>query len=243
MMSSLLLCFLTLGIFSDPDPTLHDLPDGVVKISTQVIVELDKTHIRYDVGFNPKTLNQLYEKYVQNGKKDLSPGEKLKAFRQAFRKNVLKSLKLKAGDQAVQANDEVLAEPDEISKHVQARFHLEFDLPIRKETRIEILDSSFQSFGRICNSGFKTAGTVAVKESSTRAIPIRSKPTEKEAEEAEPFVISGTVFKLAVSIGDDSSSGAMAPVFVLALALGSAFATGFSLVPSDGGEDDHEDHH
>ena len=66
---------------------------------------------------------------------------------------------------------------------------------------------------------------------------------QKEAEEAEPFVISGTVFKLAVSIGDDSSSGAMAPVFVLALALGSAFATGFSLVPSDGGEDDHEDHH
>ena len=240
-MTSVLLSLSFLGFLTDPTP--HDLPDGVVKVATQVIVEADKTNIRYDIGFNPTTLDQLLKEYAPEAKLDGTTAEKTEAFRKAIKEKIAESFKLKVDDGEVKMM-EVLMEDDEVSKHVQVRLNLIYEILVKKEVKIEIHDSSFGNQARVWTAGFKSEIPIAVKESSTKAIPIRSKPEEKEAEDVEPFVIKGTVVKLNISVDTSSDSEfSVMPFFVLALALGGAGATGIMLVPNGAGDDDHDDHH
>ena len=171
------------------------MPDGLVKVSTQVIVEQKRIRIQYDVGFNPRTLDQLVKEFSPETRRDSRYAGKVSAFRKTFKAKILESLTVKVNNRFVKA-DQVLVEPDEIAKHVQARFKLSFDVPVTRETRIQVADVSFQNQARTCHAGFKAAGSIAVKTSSTRAIPIRSKPIEKKANQKDPFVITGTVVNL-----------------------------------------------
>ena len=51
--------FLLSLVGDDPNAKLHDLKDGTVKIATQVTVDSEHTTIKYDLGFNPVTLDTL----------------------------------------------------------------------------------------------------------------------------------------------------------------------------------------
>lgn len=220
--------------------TPHELPDGVVKISTQVIVQADATTVTYDVGVNPNTLALLLKEIKIKLPDDATMKAKLDAFKKAFKPILEKSLVVKANGHAVQVT-EILYEPDEIAKHVQARFKLTYEIPIKKETKLEFEDSNFKNHDRIWNAGFKSAIPVAVKESSTKAIPIRSRPQEKSADNSAPFVVTGTVVKLDIAV-EPEESVSLAPFFVAAFALGGAALSGLLMVPGDP-DDGHDDHH
>jgi hypothetical protein len=173
----------------------HDLPDGVVKVSTQVVVGVNQTRVQYDVGFNPQTLDQLVEEMCPGTRADSGYKEKLAAFRKAFKSQVLKSLTVKVDNRLIEIQP-VRVEPHEVAKHVQARFSLSWEIPISDTTRIKVTDISFQKQTCLYSAGFKAADSIAVKESSTKAIPIRSQPVTKKANRRDPFVITGTVVDL-----------------------------------------------
>lgn len=238
-MASVFLSLSILGLVVAPAP--HDLPDGSVKVATQVIVQADSTSIRYDVGFNPTTLDQLLEAYDVKPKDGATAAEKTSAFRKAFKEKIAESIKLKVDDHDVKIQ-EVTVDDNEVSKHVQARFNLKFEVLVKKEAKLEIHDTSFNGMARTWNAGLKAALPIAVKESSVRAIPLRSKAEQRSAEEAEPFVISGTVMKLSIDVESEEKTS-MAPLFVLAFSLGGAGMVGLLLVPNEEGGDDHHDHH
>lgn len=238
-MTAVLLSLSILGVFADP--TLHDLPDGVVKVATQVVVNADRTDIRYDVGFNPKTLDQLLKDMAPDMSPDATPTQKTDALRSALKEKIADTLKVKVDGHDVEA-EEVTFDQDEVSKHVQIRLYLKYEVLVKQETKLEITDGGFSNVGRIWNSGFKATLPVAIKECSTKAIPQRTKATEKAAGESEPFVISGTVVKLRIDT-ETKSSVSMAPLFVLFFALGGAGMVGLLLVPNESGADAHDDHH
>lgn len=238
-MVSALLIFSFLGFANQPAP--HDLPDGCVKVATQVLVQADQTQIRYDIGFNPTTLDQLLKVYSPDFKSDASLAEKVEAFRVGFKEKIGTSLQVKLGDKVVKP-EEIIYEPEEVAKHVQVRFTLNYEILVKEESKIEISDTCLQESSRIWNAGFKAAKPIAVKDCSTRAIPLRSKTVEKAAGESEPFMISGTVVPLIIDVPSEPTAS-MAPLFVLFFALGGAGMVGILLVPNQGGDDHHDDHH
>lgn len=237
-MATFLLCLSVLSLANDP--VVHDLPDGTVKIGTQVLVEWDRTHVTYDVGFNPTTLDQLLKEMDPDANLEGTAKEKTDAFRKAFKEIISKTLQIKADGHLVEF-EELIVEPDEISKHVQARFKMTYEIPVKKQATIVVSDSGFKNQTRIFHSGFKTAGTIAVKESSTKAILIRSTPIERTAADEAPFEISGTVVKLAINIDSDEKSPTLTPFLIVLIALGGAGAVGIMLVPND--DTGHDDHH
>lgn len=237
--------FLLSFVGDEPNPKLHDLKDGTVKIATQVTVEEKHTTVKYDVGFNPVTLDQLLKEMKIEAADDDKREAKVEKLRTELSKKIASTLKVEIDGHEANAV-EVKTEPNEISKHVQISISLVFDNPEADRFEVKVTDTGFQKQSQIYSSGFKAKGAdLAVLESSTEAITIRSKPTEKPADESTPFVIIGKIKSLkSESITVDEESASITPLIVVAFALGAAGIVGLLLVPNDlSSSSDHDDHH
>ncbi len=237
--------FLLSLVGDDPNAKLHDLKDGTVKIATQVTVDSEHTTIKYDVGFNPVTLDTLLSEMKIDAGDDAKYKDKVEKLRAELSKKVSSTMKVEIDGHESKAV-EIKTEPDELSKHVQISISLSFDTPKTNSFEIKVTDVGFQNQSQIYTSGLKTKGAdLAVVESSTEAITIRSRPTEKPANEMVPFVIIGRIKSLksdTASHSEDSTN--FTPLIVVAFALGAAGIVGLLLVPNDlSSSSDHGEHH
>ena len=182
---------LLLNLFSATLVAAHDLPIGTVKITNQVIVQADVTLIQYDVGFHPTTLIMIL-KELGHLKTSSDYQDNLKIFRKWIKKRIQKTVMMTMDKKVVLAS-KITVEPMEIAKHIQTRLTLSY--PTARKTRVafDISDSSFVGLTRLYGSGFKTKGPIALMESSTKAIPIRSPTSTKPPQDSQPFTIVGEI--------------------------------------------------
>lgn len=240
-------CLFLLSLMGDdPNAKLHDLKDGTVKIATQVTVDSEHTTIKYDLGFNPVTLDTLLTEMKIDVGDDAKYKDKVEKLRSELSKKISSTLKIEIDEEEAKAV-KIKTEPDELSKHVQISISLIFDTPQTTSFDVKVTDAGFQNQSQIYTSGFKTKSPdLAVVESSTEAITLRSKPTEKTAEEMRPFVITGRIkwLKSDATSSHSEETATFTPLIVVAFSLGAAGIAGLLLVPNDlASSSDHGEHH
>ncbi len=154
----------------------HELEDGQVKRSNEVIVRNDRLFVKYTLGANDKTLGELYTK-ITGKEPNADVKTLLSEFENEIAAHVAGNLSISWSDQKVTADSKSVRQTD---KHHE-RFVVELEFPLEESPTFAVLkisDAGFEDFEGDLRLAFRTRGNTLMIRSNVAAVIARAKPVD-----------------------------------------------------------------
>ena len=161
----------------------HVLPDGVVERSVQVTVYPDRLEIRYQVGFNPKTLARQLQQLAPHSPVPDDPNEALARYRELVLPRLAQRLNVRVDGQ----QREVLPiEARRIFRHhaqLECVLHVPLEAPYAS-TRLQLEDENFPD--ALGSHRMAVKGRAGVEVTESNVPPILARAERIEAAKLDP---------------------------------------------------------
>ena len=155
----------------------HVLPDGVVERAVQVTVYPDRLEIRYQVGFNPKTLARHLQQLAPDSPVPDDPDEALARYRELILPRLAQRLNVRVDGQR---REVLLIEARRIFRHhaqLECVLHVPIEAPYAS-TRLQLEDENFPDAPGSHRMAVKGRAGVEVTESNAPPILARAERIE-----------------------------------------------------------------